>query len=186
MKKLLVILFLLLNFTAFSQCLGTQIATLTPAGPYQPGDIVIVEYTLWSFVQLNINWIIAFEIDLGNGWCGLQPLQSPTMGVGGNWIWDVQNTFPSGLNFGPGWRFVTNNWLNPNWGTSSTGPFTMRFQLIVCQTCVADDLSIGMNVYGDCLTGGWNNGACCNDPTYSIYNGNVQIITPITQNINHY
>ena len=59
----------------------------------------------------------------------------------------------------------------------------MRFRMTVAQTCTADDLSISINVFGDCLTGGWNNGACCSDPAYQIYNGNVQVVTPITSNI---
>ena len=62
----------------------------------------------------------------------------------------------------------------------------MRFQLIVGQTCVADDLSVSVSVFGDCLTGGWNNGACCNDPAYNTYNGVVQIAPILTSNINHY
>ena len=108
-------------------------------------------------------------------------------GSGGYWLWDLQNTYPSGLNFGPGWRFVNTTWFgNPDWGSSSTGPFTMRFRVTVDQTCTPDNLSISMNVIGDCLTGGWNNGACCNDPAFNIYNGNVQVVTPITSNINHY
>jgi len=62
----------------------------------------------------------------------------------------------------------------------------MRFRVTVDQTCTADDLSISINVIGDCLTGGWNNGACCSDPAYNIYNGVVQIPPIITSNINHF
>tara|TARA_R110000803_G_scaffold342_1_gene1247 strand:- start:21398 stop:21952 length:555 start_codon:yes stop_codon:yes gene_type:complete len=184
MGKLFTILLIFVSSLSFGQCVGNQTVSVIPAGPYQAGDVVVVTYTLWNFNQVNINWIIAFELDLGSGWCGVQPLQSPSMGAGGSWLWDVQNTYPSGLNFGPGWRFQ--NTGNANWGTSSTGPFTMRVQLTVCQTCTADDLSVGINVYGDCQTGGWNNGNCCSDPTYQIYNGVVQIVPPITQPINHY
>ena len=36
----------------------------------------------------------------------------------GNWVWDVQNTYPSGLNFGPGWRFMNSRVFNPDWGSS--------------------------------------------------------------------
>ncbi|MBC8303260.1 MAG: hypothetical protein H8E55_46820 [Pelagibacterales bacterium] len=187
MKRLLIILSLFISSFGYSQCVGTQTVTMTPAGPYQPGDVVVVEYTLWSFTQLNINWIIAFQINLGNGWCGLQPLQAPnnTGTQSGYWLWDIQNTYPSGLNFGPGWRFVNTGWQS-NWGSSGTGPWTMRFQLTVCQTCTPDNLSVSMNVFGDCLTGGWSNGSCCLDPAYSINNGVVQIITPITSPISHY
>tara|TARA_R110002072_G_scaffold201954_1_gene359763 strand:- start:772 stop:1257 length:486 start_codon:yes stop_codon:yes gene_type:complete len=161
---------------------------MTPPGPYQPGDVVTVNYTLGTFTQLNVNWIIAFQINLGVGWVNLTPTTTPGNPAGslGNWIWDLQNTFPSGLNFGPGWRFVNASAFNPDWGTSSTGPFTMGFQVTVAPTCTTENLLISVDVFGDCLTGGWNNGACCSDPSYQIYNGNVQVVTPITSNINHY
>jgi len=187
MRKILTILLILFSINTYSQCVSNQSFTMTPPGPYQPGDVVTVNYTLGTFTQLNLNWIIAFQINLGVGWTNLIPLITPVGGgtQPGAWTWDVQNTFPSGLNFGPGWRFF-NTGFNPDWGSSSTGPFTMRFSVTVDQTCTADDLSISMNVIGDCLTGGWNNGACCNDPAYNIYNGNVQVVLPITSSINHY
>ena len=62
----------------------------------------------------------------------------------------------------------------------------MRFRATVDQTCTADNLSISINIFGDCLTGGWNNGACCSDPAYNMYNGTVQLTPIITSNINHY
>jgi len=186
MRKLLTILCLFFSLTVSSQCVSNQSFLISTPGPYSPGDVVAVDYTLGSFTQLNLNWIIAFQINLGAGWTNLIPLIAPGNpgGSTGNWLWDVQNTYPSGLNFGPGWRF--NNTGVANWGTSSTGPFTMRFRVTVGPTCTPDNLLISMNVIGDCLTGGWNNGACCNDPAYNIYNGVVQIVNPITSNINHY
>ncbi len=188
MKKLLFILCLFFSLTANSQCVSNQSATIVPVGPYVPGQVVTVNYTLGNFTQLNVNWIIAFEINLGPGWTNLIPITAPgnPAGSAGFWLWDVQNTYPSGLNFGPGWRFVNSSVFNPDWGTSSTGPFTMSFQVTVGQTCTPDNLLVSINVYGDCLTGGWNNGACCSDPAYQIYNGNVQVVSPITSNINHY
>ena len=188
MKQILFILLLCLGLSASSQCVFNQSSTITPVGPYSPGQVVTVNYNLGYFYQLNVNWIIAFQINLGPGWTNLQPIITPGNpgGSGGYWLWDIQNTYPSGLNFGPGWRFVNTGIFNPNWGTVSTGPFTMRFRVTVDQTCTADNLSISMNVFGDCLTGGWNNGACCSDPAYNIYNGVVQLPPIITSNINHY
>ena len=187
MKHVLFILLLFIGLNASSQCVSNQSFTMSSPGPYSPGDVVAVDYTLGNFVQLNINWIIAFQINLGVGWTNLIPLIAPGNpgGSTGYWIWDLQNTYPSGLNFGPGWRFVNTGFV-PDWGSQSTGPFTMRFRVTVDQTCTADDLSISINVIGDCLTGGWNNGACCTDPAYNIYNGVVQIPPIITSNINHY
>ena len=187
MRKLLTILCLLFSLNVSSQCVSNQSFSISTPGPYTPGQVVAVDYTLGAFTQVNVNWIIAFQINLGVGWTNLMPLIAPGNpgGSAGYWLWDLQNTYPSGLNFGPGWRFVNTGW-NSNWGTASTGPFTMRFRMTVAQTCTTDDLSISINVFGDCLTGGWNNGACCTDPAYNIYNGNVQVVTPITSNINHY
>ena len=186
MKKLITILCLLFSLNTFSQCISNQSSNIIPGGPYQPGDVVTVTYTLGNFTGININWIHAFQINLGVGWTNLTPITTPGNPGGsiGNWIWDLQNTYPGGFNFGPGWRFQ--NTSNVNWGTSSIGPFTMSFQITVDQTCTADDLSITMEVFDDCITGGWSNGNCCTDPPYNIYNGVVQIILPTTPPISHY
>ena len=187
MRKLLTILCLFFSLTASSQCISNQSFAISTPGPYTPGQVIAVDYTLGTFTQLNVNWIIAFQINLGAGWTNLIPLITPLNpgGSGGYWLWDLQNTYPSGLNFGPGWRFV-NTGFNPDWGTASTGPFTMRFRVTVGPTCTPDNLNISMEVFDDCVTGGWANGNCCSDPAFQIYNGNVQVITPITSNINHY
>jgi uncharacterized protein (DUF2141 family) len=178
--SIILLLLVLLTLQVRSQCVGSQTASMSPVGPYTAGQVVTVTYTLSSFTQLNINWIIAFDIDYGVGWSSVSPVSAPgnTGGSGGSWIWDTQNTYPSGLNFGPGYRFQNNG--NANWGTSSTGPFTLSFQLVVGNSCTSEDLSIDLNVLGDCQTGGWNNGSCCADPSYSVYTGNS---TPTNNNI---
>ena len=56
MRKVLFILFLLIGLTASSQCISNQSFTLTPVGPYQPGDVVVVDYTLGNFNGININF----------------------------------------------------------------------------------------------------------------------------------
>ena len=187
MRNLLTIVCLFLTLGVSSQCVSNQSFLISTPGPYSPGDVVAVDYTLGSFTQLNSNWIIAFQINLGVGWTNLIPLITPVGGgtQPGNWVWDAQNTFPSGLNFGPGWRF-NNTGVFPDWGSSSTGPFTMRFRVTVGPTCTPDDLSISINVIGDCLTGGWNNGACCTDPAFNIYNGVVLPYLINTSSIYHY
>jgi len=185
-RKILMVLLICSSFIATSQCISNQTSTLTPPPPYSPGQVVTVNYTLGTFTQLNLNWIIAFQINLGAGWTNLQPVISPGNpgGSAGFWMWDLQNTFPSGLNWGPGWRFI--NTGTTNWGTGSTGPFTMRYNITVAPTCTPDNLSISMNVIGDCLTGGWNNGACCTDPILILYNGTVLPDSIGTSLINHF
>jgi len=188
MKKIShIILAILFSNILNGQCLGSQSYTLSPAGPYTAGQNVTVTYTLSSFTQVNINWIIAFDIDYGNGWSNINPVSAPGNpgGSSGTWIWDTQNTYPSGLNFGPGYRFQNNG--NANWGTSSTGPFTFSFNLQVGNSCLNNDLSIDISVIGDCQTGGWNNGACCPINPFSIYSGtssggasNMSIVDNIT------
>ena len=186
MKKILLILCLLFSLTASSQCVSNQSHVISPLAMYSPGQVVTVWYTLGNWWQLNLNWIIAFQINLGAGWTNLTTTNTPGNpgGSPGYWLWDLQNTFPSGLNFGPGWRFINSG--TSAWGTSSTGPFIISFQATVAQTCTQDNLDITINVFGDCLTGGWSNGACCSDPAYSIYNGVVQIVPPTTSPISHY
>jgi len=186
MKRLLFILCLLFSLNVNSQCIFNQSSNIVPAGPYQPGDVVTVTYTLGTFTGINVNWIHAFQINLGVGWTNLTPNTTPgnPFGSTGNWLWDLQNTYTGGFNFGPGWRFV--NTGNAGWGTSSSGPFTMSFQVTVASTCTPDNLSIGIEVFDDCITGGWSNGGCCIDPVYNIYNGIVQINLPTTPPINHF
>jgi hypothetical protein len=164
------------NITA--QCVGSQSASMSPAGPYIAGQVVTVTYSLSSFTQININWIIAFDIDYGNGWSSISPISAPGNPGGsvGSWIWDTQNTYPSGLNYGPGYRFQNSS--NFDWGTSSTGSFTFSFQLVVGNSCVPQDLSIDLSVIGDCQTGGWNNGSCCSVVPYSVYSGNSLFSNP--------
>ena len=162
--------------------MGSQTSSMSPVGPYSAGQVVTVTYTLSSFTQLNSNWIIAFDIDLGIGWASISPVSAPGNpgGSGGSWVWDVQNTYPNGLNFGPGYRFQNNG--NSDYGTSSNGPFTLSFELVVGSSC--QDLSIDLSVLGDCQTGGWNGGGCCVDPAYSIYNGSSSLsINYINNNI---
>jgi len=186
MRKLLTILLVFFSITTYSQCVSNQSFTLTPPGPYQPGDVVVVNYTLGNFTGINVNWIHAFQINLGVGWTNLTPIITPgnPFGSTGNWLWDLQNTYPGGFNFGPGWRFV--NAGTAGWGTSSTGPFTVSFQVTVGPTCTPDQLSISMEVLDDCTTGGWANGTCCTDPPILMLLGSVSVPGVFTTPIIHY
>ena len=186
MKRLFTVILFFVSMYSYSQCVSNQSYTTTPVGPYSPGQVVVVNYTLGNFTGININWIHAFQINLGPGWTNLIPISTPgnPAGSAGNWLWDIQHTYPGGFNFGPGWRFVNSG--NAGWGTGSSGPFTMSFQVTVASTCNPEDLSINIEVFDDCSTGGWSNGGCCLDPPYQIYNGVVQIPPIVTSSINHY
>ena len=186
MKRLLTILLLALALTSHSQCVSNETVVISPGGTYSPGQTITVWYTLGAYNAINTNWIHAFQINLGVGWINLTPLSGPANPSGslGNWTWDLQHTFIGGLNFGPGWRFE--NTGNTDWGTSSVGPFIMSFQLTVGPTCTPDDLSISMEVFDDCTTGGWSNGNCCVDPPFQIYNGVVSPDLINTSSIYHY
>ena len=194
MKKLLFILCFIFSLTAMSQpCLGTQNNSYTPTsspglplGTFIPGQVITLTYTLQSFTGININWIHAFQIILGPGFTNLTPITTPGNPAGstGNWIWELQHTFTGGYNFGPGWRFV--NTFDPDWGTSSAGPFTMSFQVTVGPTCSADPLTISMEVLDDCTTGGWSNGTCCTDPPIPMLIGSVSVPIVFTTPIIHY
>ena len=67
MRKLLTILLIFFSITTYSQCVTNQSFTLTPPGPYQAGDVVVVNYTIGAFNGININWIHAIQINLGVG-----------------------------------------------------------------------------------------------------------------------
>ena len=74
MRKLLTIVCVFLTLGVSSQCVSNQSFILSAPGPYTPGQVIAVDYTLGSFTQLNVNWIIAFQINLGVGWTNLIPL----------------------------------------------------------------------------------------------------------------
>jgi len=194
MKRILLILCLVFSLTSSAQlCNGPQsYAWVPPSSPglpmglLIPGQVVTITFGLASFNQINVNWIHGFQIILGAGWTNLTPVIAPLNPFGsiGNWVWDLQHTYPSGFNFGPGWRFV--NAGNVGWGTSSTGPFTMSFNITVGSMCIPSALPITMQVFDDCTTGGWNNGTCCTDPPLSWWGYQVQVPPINTSPISHY
>ena len=133
-------LFVFICKISFGQCADEETYSISPQGPYDIGDVVTVDYTLETFYQLNINWVIAFQINLGDGWTNLTPTLTPTnsnlnnVGQGsGYWIWDLENTYPSGFEFGPGFRFVNTSGY-PDWGSSSTGNLSFSFEVTVAET----------------------------------------------------
>ena len=181
MKYLFFLFLFFLCSLSYSQCVDEESYSITPLGPYEVGDVVSVNYTLETFYQLNINWVIAFQINLGDGWTNLTPTSTPVnsnlnnVGQGsGYWTWDSLNIYPSGLEFGPGFRFINTSGY-PNWGSSSTGNLSFSFEVTVAESCTPEDLLISINVFGDCQTGGWNNGDCCSDSALVNYSDSLYI-----------
>ena len=189
MRYLFVITFICLYTCSIAQCVVEESYTLSPQGPYDIGDVVTVDYTLETFYQLNINWIIAFQINLGDGWTNLTPTLTPTnsnlnnVGQGsGYWTWDLENTYPSGLEVGPGFRFVNTSGY-PNWGSSSTGNLSFSFEVTVAESCFPEDLLMSINVFGDCQTGGWNNGDCCSDTALVNYDDSLFVYSNLNSGL---
>ena len=206
--KILLFIFCV-NFTIaqdLEQCVGDQSYEVSQNAPYQVGDVIEFTYTLESFEQIYDNWIIAFQINVGDGWTNLTPISAPDNPNPNNnygqgyWEWDDQNTFPS-YDFGPGFRFINEgavyetdfgyyqengNWYfgwhqdlvagNPYWGSSSEGPFTFTFQATVGPTCTSDELNMSVQAIGDCLTGDWVSPNCCEDPIFEVFDGSVSIV----------
>ena len=54
MRKLLTILCLLFSLTVSSQCVSNQSFVISTPGPYSPGQVIAVDYTLGTFTQVNI------------------------------------------------------------------------------------------------------------------------------------
>ena len=77
MKYLFFLFLFFLCSLSYSQCVDEESYSITPLGPYEVGDVVSVNYTLETFYQLNINWVIAFQINLGDGWTNLTPTSTP-------------------------------------------------------------------------------------------------------------
>lgn len=185
MKYLFFLFLFFLCSLSYSQCVDEESYSITPLGPYEVGDVVSVNYTLETFYQLNINWVIAFQINLGDGWTNLTPTSTPVnsnlnnVGQGsGYWTWDSSNIYPSGLEFGPGFRFINTSGY-PNWGSSSTGNLSFSFEVTVAESCTPEDLFISINVFGDCQTGGWNNGDCCSDSALVNYSDSLYIYSDL-------
>ena len=61
---------------SLEQCVGDQSYQVNQSGPYQVGDVIEFTYNLADFEQVNINWIHAFQINVGSGWINLTPISA--------------------------------------------------------------------------------------------------------------
>lgn len=190
------LIFVLLHIDTFGQCAGAQSFTLNPAPPvggYQPGTVVNVCYTMngWPGLNVGMNWLEGFDINIGSGWTNLVNLGPPQncLGGGGQWVWLVNNVTPSGV-IGPGWFFDSgiNGPLNGNpsddWGDSGSCLWSFCFQVTVANVCTPQNLLIQVTAGGDGDWANWINPACPTIP-YTIYNGSINTTLPSLPNITH-
>jgi hypothetical protein len=196
MRRLFLIFFICTVHNVFSQCVGTQSFTLTPAPPaggYSPGTVVSVCYTMngWPGINVGSNWLEGFDINLGTGWTNIQPQSPPVncQGGGGNWVWLTTNVTPVGI-VGPGWFFDSgiSGPLNGNpaddWGDQGACAWTFCFQVTVANVCTPQSLLIQVTAGADGDWGSWINGLCPTIP-FQIYNGSINTVLPGAMLINH-
>ena len=190
MKSFLFILTILINFISFSQCAGTQSFTLTPppvGGTYNPGQVVILCYTLNSYTQTNFNYFEGFDLNLGPGWASVTPLTAPTncAGGGGQWTWmnSVTSTATPITTVGPGYFFDLNIDGNPgnDFGDNNSANCSWTFcvTLVVANTCTPQNLLIQVTVGSDGVWGRYSSTACDALSPNTIFNGTINI-TPFS------
>jgi len=182
MIRIFYLLFLLVSFESYSQCLGLQTGAypafggLTPAPTiingvptYPPNTQVTVCYTLQSFNQAGGNWLEGFDINLGSGWnlATLTPMNPPgnCNGGGGQWLYPGNDWGDNGTNCV--WNFcfkiTTNNNCNPG-----------------------QSLYIAVTASGDGTWGSWMTQSCGTVPYVMLPNNAIINNTlPALGSINH-
>jgi len=191
MKQLLLIFGIFIPYMIFSQCNGAQSFTLTPPpvnNTYQPGQVVILCYTMNGYTQTGANWIDGFDLTLGAGWASVSPQTTPIncQGGGGQWIWLTTSTTPIG-SVGPGYFFDLNGdgIAGNDFGDSGSCTWTFCVTLVVAQICVVEDLLIEVTAGSDGLWGSWNSTACDGAVPFLIFNGTVDPSLPSVGAISH-
>ena len=142
------------------------------AGTYPAGATVTFCYTMVGYTQTSSNWVNGFLIALGPGWnaASLTPISSPVTQGGSAGTWGYYNSCTgtgSGLTFGTGFYFDTNNNGNPgdDFGdNSSTGTWTCCFSVQVASNCNNQSLSVNVTAIGDGTCGSWSLGGCAGIP----------------------
>ena len=199
MKYLILVIFFIVNFFTFSQCVGTQTFTLTPppvGGTYNPGQVVTLCYTLNSYTQSNFNYFEGFDLNLGPGWASVTPLTSPTNcggnATGGQWLWktSVTSTATPVTTVGPGYFFDLNNDNNPgnDFGdnNNSNCSWTFCVTLTVANVCTSQNLLIQVTAGSDGVWGSYTSTACDALFPNTVFNGSINVtpivLGPITHN----
>jgi hypothetical protein len=194
MRRCLIPFFVFLNILfSYSQCAGTQTFTLTPSpagNTYNPGQSVILCYTLNSYTQTGSNWFEGFDLNLGPGWASVFPQTAPSNcggnGSGGQWLWktSVTSTATPVQTVGPGYFFDLNNDGNPgnDYGDSqSSGSCSWSFcvTLVVSSSCSPQNLLIQVTPGPDGLWGSYGSTSCDVVTPNTIFNGTINA-TPVS------
>jgi hypothetical protein len=198
MKYLILVIFFIVNFLTFSQCVGTQSFTLTPApvgGTYNPGQVVTLCYTLNSYTQTNLNYFEGFDLNLGPGWSSVTPLTAPANcggnSTGGQWLWStsVTSTATPVTTVGPGYFFDLNNDNNPgnDFGdnNNSNCSWTFCVTLTVANVCTSQNLLIQVTAGSDGVWGSYASTACDALFPNTVFNGSINVTPIFLGPINH-
>jgi hypothetical protein len=197
MKKYIIILLIsLLSIVSYSQCVGTQTFTLTPApvgGTYNPGQVVTLCYTLNSYTQSNFNYFEGFDLNLGPGWASVTPQTPPTNcgGGGGQWTWmnSVTSTATPITTVGPGYFFDLTIDGNPgnDFGDNNTSNCSWTFcvQLTVANGCTPQNLLIQVTAGSDGVWGSYSSTACDALFPNTVFNGTINATPIVLGSISH-
>jgi gliding motility-associated-like protein len=188
MKHILLALTLLQSILSYTQCVGTQSATLSPpppAGGYLPNTTVNVCYTMngWPGLSVGANWLEGFSITAGPGWNAPQPVSAPADCNGGTttgWLWmnSVTST-ATGQTAGPGYFYEgptgpQDNNPGNDWGDQGNCTWTMCFSVTTKQSCLPLNLNLSVTAGADGTWGSWSNASCPTTP-YSVYTGSLKV-----------
>ncbi len=147
-------------------------------GAYYPGQTVTFCYTIFTYNQVNTNWLHGVQISYGAGWNMVS--QTPPPGCStGSWQWKPTGIGTvNGTNWGPGFYFESNlgcnncNTSNPgdNFGDANASSCDLQFcwTMQVDAACPASSLNVTVNTSGDGESGSWSNLSCQGDSPSSL------------------
>ncbi len=163
-------------------CLSQSSLVATPPpvnGAYYPGQTVTFCYTIFTYNQLNTNWLHGVQISYGDGWNMIS--QTPPPGCDGNGAWSYiasGTNIPAG--FGPGFYYNSDlgcttcdpNDPEDNFGDANASNCDLQFcwTMQVDNACTSpiSSLNVTVNTSGDGESGSWSNLSCQNDSQTSL------------------
>ncbi|MCF8408411.1 MAG: gliding motility-associated C-terminal domain-containing protein [Crocinitomicaceae bacterium] len=158
---------------------ASLVATPPPVnGAYYPGQTVTFCYTIFTYNQVNTNWLHGVQLSYGAGWNMVS--QTPPPGCDGNGNWSYIPSGSSNLPTGFGEGFYYNSSLgcancnatNPedNFGDANASSCDLQFcwTMQVDAACPASSLNLTVNTSGDGESGSWSNLSCQGDSPSTI------------------